>query len=54
MVRLLLHGLSFRAADGEPVQVSSHVLRHYAASWTMPHVEVPAANHGHFGDAGAA
>lgn len=32
MVRLLLHGLSFRAADGEPVQISSHVLRHAYAT----------------------
>jgi integrase len=31
-----------------------HVLRHYAASRTMPHVEVPAANHGRFSDADAA
>jgi integrase len=35
----------FRGAD---------VLRHYAASRTMPHVQVPAANHGHFSHAGAA
>lgn len=32
MVRLLLHGLSFQAADGEPVQISSHVLRHAYAT----------------------
>jgi hypothetical protein len=32
MVRLLLHGLDFRAADGEPVQISSHVLRHAYAT----------------------
>jgi integrase len=32
MVRLLLHGLTFRAADGEPVQLSSHVLRHAYAT----------------------
>jgi len=32
MVRLLLHGLSFQAADGEPVQISSHVLRHAFAT----------------------
>jgi integrase len=32
MVRLLLHGVSFRAADGEPVQISSHVLRHAYAT----------------------
>jgi integrase len=32
MVRLLLHGLSFRAADGALVQISSHVLRHAYAT----------------------
>jgi len=32
MLRLLLHGLSFQAADGEPVQISSHVLRHAFAT----------------------
>lgn len=32
MVRLLLHGLTFRAIDGEPVQISSHVLRHAYAT----------------------
>jgi hypothetical protein len=32
MVRLLLHGLTFRAVDGEPVQLSSHVLRHAYAT----------------------
>jgi hypothetical protein len=32
MVRLLLHGLSFQAVDGEPVQISSHVLRHAFAT----------------------
>jgi hypothetical protein len=32
MVRLLLHGLDFRSADGEPVQISSHVLRHAYAT----------------------
>ena len=32
MVRLLLHGLSFQAADGELVQISSHVLRHVFAT----------------------
>jgi hypothetical protein len=32
MVRLLLHGLSFQAADGELVQLSSHVLRHVFAT----------------------
>jgi integrase len=32
MVRLLLHGLSFRAVDGELVQISSHVLRHAYAT----------------------
>ncbi len=32
MVRLLLHGLIFRAADREPVQLSSHVLRHAYAT----------------------
>jgi site-specific recombinase XerD len=33
---------------------SPHSLRHYAASRTMPHVEVPAANHRLFSHAGAA
>jgi integrase len=28
-------------------QVSPHIWRHYAASRTMPHVEVLAANHRH-------
>jgi integrase len=32
MVRLLLHGLTFPAADGELVQISSHVLRHAFAT----------------------
>jgi integrase len=32
MIRLLLHGLSFRAIDGTPVQISSHLLRHAYAT----------------------
>jgi len=32
VVRLLLHGLSFPAPDGELVQISSHVLRHVFAT----------------------
>ena len=35
-------------------QHGPHVLRHYAASRTMPHVEVPVANLGHFSDDAAA
>ena len=35
-------------------RIRPHDLRHYAASRTMPHVEVPAANHRHFSHAGAA
>ena len=34
--------------------VHPHTLRHYAASRTMPRVEVPAANLGHFSDDAAA
>lgn len=34
--------------------VHPHSLRHYVASRTMPRVEVPVANHGHFSDVGAA
>ena len=45
-----------QAANNAGIQkrVTPHLLRHYAASRTMPHVEVPAANHGHLSDAGAA
>jgi len=35
-------------------RVTPHVLRHYAASRTMPHVEVSAANRRHFSNGGAA
>jgi len=31
-IRFLLHGLSFRAADGTPVHLTSHVLRHAFAT----------------------
>jgi site-specific recombinase XerD len=41
-----------RAGITKPVR--PHLIRHYAASRTMPHVEVPAANHGHFSYAIAA
>ena len=39
---------------GLPTRIVPHQLRHYAASRTMPRVEVPAANHRHFSDVGAA
>jgi integrase/recombinase XerD len=35
-------------------RVHPHTLRHYAASRTMPHVEAPAADLGHFSDDAAA
>ena len=53
-MRFLLHGMLFRTRDGKLVVVKSHLLRHYAASRTMPHVAVPAASLGHFGADAAA
>jgi integrase len=42
------------AAAGIESRVVPHQLRHYAASRTMPHVEVPAANHRYFSNSVAA
>jgi hypothetical protein len=36
LIRFLLHGILFQALDGTVVQLTSHLLRHYAASRTMP------------------
>jgi site-specific recombinase XerD len=41
------------ARAGCSAAVTPYRLRHYAASLTMPHVEVPTANPGHFSHAGA-
>jgi len=51
-IRQMCQQLGKKAATKK--NFSPHVLRHYAASRTMSHVEVPAANHGHLSDAGAA
>ena len=51
-LRKSLHDIT--AAAGISARIVPHQLRHYAASRTMPHVEVPAANHRLFSHAGAA
>ena len=35
-IRFILHGLTFQTLDGTSIYLTSHLLRHYAASRTMP------------------
>jgi hypothetical protein len=48
-LRFLLHG-ALLDGEGRCVHLTSHLLRHYAASRTMPHVDISAANQEHFSD----
>jgi len=51
-LRRYLHAVCAEIGIGK--RVVPHQLRHYAASRTMPHVDVSAANHEHFSDIVAA
>ena len=40
-MRFLLHGMAFTTAEGEPVSIKSHLLRHVVATYLLQVEQVP-------------